>query len=229
MNKNGFKLKHHVVDHDCDIAAVTKTWLPDNDVIANQIIGDTCPQGYRMFHTPRKLGQRGGGVGLMFKTSLDLRRVTKDVVASNFSAFEYCEYLLKSTIWVRLVVVYRPPPSAANGLTTAQFFRDFSTFLECLVLQPIEIIILRDFNFHVDYTSDRDANDFLDFLDAFDLSQHVVGSTHRSGHTLDFVITRQNSSVVQGSIIFPTWISDHSLLQTKQPNATKNEQHLFLS
>ena len=67
-----------------------------------------------MFHTPRKLGERDGGVGLMFKTSLDLRSVTKDVVASNFSAFEHCEYLFKSIIWVRLVVVYRPPPSAAK-------------------------------------------------------------------------------------------------------------------
>ena len=46
-----------------------------------------------MFHTPRKLSQRAGGVGLMFKTSLDLRSVTRDVVASNFSRFEYCEYL----------------------------------------------------------------------------------------------------------------------------------------
>ena len=202
------------MDHDCDIAAVTVTWLPDNDVIANQIISDTCPQGCGMFHTPRKLGQLGGGVDLMFKTSLDLRSDTKDVVASNFSAFEYCEYLLKSSIWVRLVVVYRPPPSAANGLTSAQFFRAFSTFLECLVPQPNEIIILTDFNFHVDCTSDRDASDFLDLLDAFNLSQHVVGSTHRSGYTLDLVITRQNSSLVQGSIIFPTWISDHSLVQT---------------
>ena len=201
------------MDHDCDIAAVTVTWLLDN-VIANQIIGDTCPQGYRMFHTPRKLGQRRGGVGLTFKTSLDLRSVTKDVVASNFSAFEHCKYLLKSTIWVRLVVVYRPPLSAANGLTTAQFSRDFSTFLECLVPQPNEIIILTDFNFHVDCTSDRDASDFLDLLDAFNLSQHVVGSTHRSGHTLDLLITSQNSSIVEGSIIFPTWISDHSLVQT---------------
>ena len=169
-----------------------------------------------MFHTPRKLGERGGGVGLMFKTSLDLRSVTKDVVASNFSAFEHCEYLFKSIIWVRLVVVYRPPPSAANGLTAAQFSRDFSTFLECLVPQPNEIIILTDsdFNFYVDGTSDRDASEFLDLLDAFNLSQHVVGSAHRSGHTLDLLITSQNSSIVQGSIIFPTWISDHSLVQT---------------
>lgn len=58
-----FKLKDHdhVVDHDCDIAAVTVTWLPDNDVrciIANQIISDTFPRGYRMFNTPRKLGER---------------------------------------------------------------------------------------------------------------------------------------------------------------------------
>ena len=80
--------------------------------------------------------------------------------------------------------------------------------------QPTEIIILGNFNFHVDCTSDRDAKDFLDLQDAFNLSQHVVGSTHRSGHTLDLVITRQNSSIIQGSVIFPTWISDHSLVQT---------------
>ena len=80
--------------------------------------------------------------------------------------------------------------------------------------QPNEIIILTDLNFHVDCTSDRDASEFLDLLDAFNLSQHVVGSTHRSGHTLDLLITSQNPSIVQGSIIFSTWISDHSLVQT---------------
>jgi len=51
-------------------------------------------------------------------------------------------------------------------------------------------------------------------LDTFNLSQHVVGSTHRSGHTLDLLITRQNSSIVENINIFPQCISDHCLIQT---------------
>ena len=45
--------------------------------------------------------------------------------------------------------------------------------------------------------------------------QHVAGSTHKSGHTLDLLITRQDSSLLKDIDIFPAWISDHSLVQAK--------------
>ena len=47
-----------------------------------------------------------------------------------------------------------------------------------------------DFNFHIDVNDDRDATIFCEMLDSSGLQQHVTGSTHRHGHTLDLVITR---------------------------------------
>lgn len=60
-------IKDLVVDYNIDLLGITETWLgtEGNDVI----IGELCPTGYRFAHTPRPLG-RGGGVGLLFKSSI---------------------------------------------------------------------------------------------------------------------------------------------------------------
>lgn len=63
---------YHIVEHDCDIIAVTETWLPCEDLLANQIIGDVCPEGYKMSHIPHGTGHRGGGIGILYKTCLDI-------------------------------------------------------------------------------------------------------------------------------------------------------------
>ena len=42
---------------------------------------------------------------------------------------------------------------------------------------------------HVQDADDPDARLLADFLASFDLVQHVSGSTHRCGNTLDLVIT----------------------------------------
>lgn len=93
-------------------------------------------------------------------------------------------------------------PSTANGLTVAQFLREFSMLLEHLVLLPADILILGDVNFHVDNMTSRDAHDFMHLLDTFNLVQHVAGSTDKSGHTLDLLISRHNSSLVKIIDIF---------------------------
>lgn len=67
LNKNGLKSKDHIVEYNCDIVTVTETWLPSEDILANQIIGDVCPKGYKISHVPRRTGHRGGGVGIIYK------------------------------------------------------------------------------------------------------------------------------------------------------------------
>jgi len=44
-------------------------------------------------------------------------------------------------------VVYRPPPSKANGLTSSGFFDEWSSFLERFTDIQEEIILMGDFNF----------------------------------------------------------------------------------
>ncbi len=49
-------------------------------------------------------------------------------------------------------------------------------------------------------------------LDLFNLTQHVKGGTHNSGHTLDLVITRSSDSIVHKVNIIDPLISDHEAI-----------------
>ena len=53
-------VKDFVVDYKVDLLGITETWL---HVEGSEVtIGELCPNGYRLLHSPRSAG-RGGGVG----------------------------------------------------------------------------------------------------------------------------------------------------------------------
>ena len=193
INRNGFKLKDCVVDNDYDLIGITETWLPIEQSLSNHIIRDFCPKGYKMVHIPRSSSQRGGGVGILHKDTLDLK-ITETV--NTFASFECIERLLKlDSTWIRVVVVYRPPVSSVNALSVSMFLSEFSVYLENLVLLPGEVLIMGDFNFHTDDLTNHNACEFSHLLDTFNMSQHVSEPTHQPGHTLDLLITRQDSNL----------------------------------
>ena len=51
------------------------------------------------------------------------------------------------------------------------------------------MLIVGDFNIHVDNSNDATARQFLDMMDSFNLVQHVSEKTHANGHTLDLLIS----------------------------------------
>ena len=59
-----------------------------------------------------------------------------------------------------------------------------------------------DLNIDVNDTIDPSACEFLDLLVSMDLKQHVKGSTHEGGHSLDLVITREHDDVIILYIFF---------------------------
>jgi hypothetical protein len=110
---------------------------------------------------------------------------------------------------VRLAVVYRPPPSKGNGLVISDFFDEWSTFLAGYSTHNNEILIVGDLNFHVDVDNDRDAQRFMDTLQACGLQQHVNEPTHVLGHTLDVVISRDTSRIISDVTITDPGLCDH--------------------
>ena len=184
-------IKDYVVDKDFDIFAITETrtetWLNTGDY-DNLVIGSLIPNGYRFLHSARD--GRGGGVGLLFKSSLPVKQTSK-VYLDTFISFEAieCEVKIFSQS-VSILIVYRPPPSSGNNLSTELFMNEFSSLLEYYITKTGSLIITGDFNFHVDDTTNTAAANFLSLLESFDLQQHVRSCTHRAGHTLDLVITR---------------------------------------
>ena len=75
------------------------------------------------------------------------------------------------------------------------------------------LVIAGDFNFHLDDVSNSESNKFLELLETFSPTQHVLGSTHSSGHTLDLIVTRSSDDIISArpQTTFP--ISDHYFIQ----------------
>lgn len=69
------------------------------------------------------------------------------------------------------------------------------------------IIIIGDFNIHVDNPSCPLAVEFLSLLDCLGLQQHVEAPTHNKGYTLDLAIT--NSASVKNLEVYDLGVSDH--------------------
>ncbi|CAB3986429.1 Hypothetical predicted protein [Paramuricea clavata] len=158
--------------------------------------------------------------------SLNIKRNVQEV----FRSFEYLDSSFLNFLHIRIIVVYRPPPSSANSLTSTLFFEEFSSFLEGIIVSPGQLLIAGDFNFHLDNPNDPLTKRFVDLLASFDLKQYISGSTHASGHTLDLIITRSEENIVNHYNIFDPLISDHSVvhlqLLIRKPKFVK--KHLLL-
>ena len=113
---------------------------------------------------------------------------------------------------LRLFAIYRPPPSSDNKLTTTMFLNDFSTFLEVIPSISQYVVILGDFNIHVDDDEDRVAKLFHDMLDSVGLQQHIEGPTHFRGHTLDLLISRKSDNKVLQTSVVNGLPSDHDAI-----------------
>ena len=100
------------------------------------------------------------------------------------------------------------------------------------LLHPSDIILTSDFNIHMDNTSNIYANQFKDLLSAHGLIQHITAPTHRYGHCLDLMITRENTSPLISNITVHPGLSDHyaiitdmNLKKPKMPTISVSTRH----
>ena len=90
----------------------------------------------------------------------------------------------------------------------------------------------RDFNVHMDNTLNIYADQFKDLLSAHGLIQHITAPTHRYGHCLDLMITRENTSPLISNITVHPGLSDHyaiitdmNLKKPKMPTISVSTRH----
>ena len=115
-----------------DILAVTESWLNGDecDEVPIADIVNTLPH-FTIQHAPR-VNRRGGGVCLIAHRGFNVR--LNEV--QTFQSFEYLDALLSNggSAALRLVTIYRPPPSTENKLTVNMFMSEFSKLLETLTI-----------------------------------------------------------------------------------------------
>ena len=133
-------------------------------------------------------------------------------VSLQITSFELMEAVLTiCSISLRLIVIYRMPPSKIHGLKTGIFYEEFSEYVEKLSCASGKVIILGDFNLIFRDTNGFAYKRFGDILETSDFVQHTNKPTHNSGHLLDYIITRKDSSGVS-NVYVSDFISDHTAL-----------------
>ena len=158
-----------------------------------------------MFSTmsPR-LHTTGGGVGIVLKNNIKAKIQAHEYYCS----FEHLELELRATkYFVRLIVLYRPPSS-----NVSLFIDEFASYLAHIVMASGYLLIVGDFNFHV-VSQNNAGRRFTGLLHSFNLRQHVNDSTHKNGHTLDLVITREEQSFIKNLLVFDPALSDHFMIR----------------
>ncbi|KAJ8047785.1 hypothetical protein HOLleu_06878 [Holothuria leucospilota] len=198
-----------VLDNDFDIVAITETWLKHGDDV---IIGDITPAGYTFKHVTRPT-KFGGGVGILFRTSLSVK--IKDV--EPYVSFESMHVRLTSNSRSQdIVLIYRPEIKDKCGrkIPFSVFLQEFSTLIESYQLNSTEVVFMGDFNIWVDDVNNREGKQFMELLSSYGLIQHITEATHDHGHVLDLFITREANNMVSETCV-QAGLSDHLAVTCK--------------
>ena len=187
---------------------LTETWMQSED--NDWHMKNASPTGYSQINRIRPSGARGGGVGVIFQNGINC--LDKSTDFKSYSSFEHLA--IQSTrngLLVSYYLIYRPPPSASNNLTKAQFLPEFSDFLETIAIRPGHLCVLGDFNIPWDKHDDPERKNFASLLSAFGLHQHVQDPTHSRGHTIDYIITKSDNDIVS-KVDVGELVSDHCII-----------------
>ena len=112
-----------------------------------------------------------------------------------------------------MVNIYRPPSSSVTA-----FMNEFSEFTDTLNIPNRDLVIMGDFNLHVDDPDDSYGTQFCNLLNDLSLQNHVKVPTYkRSNHTLDLVIDSYTHSYLEPivsdvEVCFTSSFSDHGLV-----------------
>lgn len=165
-------LNDFIVSKNLDFLFLTETWQRGSDYSSTI---EMCPNGFSVISQPRGSG-RGGGLAVAFRSRFNCRSVK----VGHFLSFELQLIKIGKKDPFYCALVYRPPGPNSS------FLAEFSDFLSS-IMRLSKLLLVGDFNIHVDDESDLFARGFTSIMDSFHFIQHVSGPTHNKGHTLDLV------------------------------------------
>ena len=143
--------------------------------------------------------------------------------SGHLRSFQFAKWriVLKHTT-LTILAIYHPPYSNQTRATNHDFLDEFTDWVAGYIINDTNIIILGDFNLHVNDTNDDTAMNFIESTQALALQQHVNIPTHTSGNTLDLVFTQLFNEIKIQRCIQDDFILHHCIvkcnLNVKRPD-----------
>ena len=211
-----------LVKNSIDLLLVTETWLRDNE--NDDIWLDTQQlkmYGYNWENIPRK-GRIGGGLLLIIRESY---RLTKLDTIEQPSHESYCCRINIGKHDITLLGIYHPPVSSRNQVTDSIFVDLLAEQVCQIIATQNNMIILGDFNIHVNDPNNADSIFLLDAMSSMGFNQIVKSATHKSGNTLDLIFLEETHLFNNFECNVSELLSDHKwvVCQLCIPNITRKK------
>ena len=195
-----------LLDDELDIALITETWFKSQ---VNNCTAILRENGFSIVHFNRE-DKGGGGVAAIFRHSFKLH-------SSKSYSFDTFECILvtvsgNNLAKISFLVIYR-----FCELSPPAFLTEFYGFIENTYINLKNLVILGDFNLHVNKVFEPEIVRFSEILTTFGFNQLIDKPTHMSGNTLDLLITNQNETKIRDIIVDDCNYSDHSYIFFKIP------------
>ncbi len=135
-----------ITDHKLDVLCLTETWLKPDEYI---ILNESAPQDYCYKNEPRPKG-KGRGAATIYSNTLSISQKTGfkynffEVMVLHITLSREKSINDKSPVMFVLATVYRPPGHHTDVI------KEFGDFLSELVLAADKVLIVGDFNIHVE-------------------------------------------------------------------------------
>ena len=185
-------LKDTIVDNSLQLLFITETWLSPYDTSA---IAAFIPESHNFYHFPRD-NRPGGGIGVAASKSIQSVKSVNRI----FGSFECLQInIAQENNKICFYLIYRPPSSSV-----ASFFDEFENFITEAEMAHDRVFYLGDFNIWMNKTDDANTVKMSDILSMHDLKNFVDNSTHKSGNTLDLIITKYDSLMISDIYLEPT-------------------------
>lgn len=169
--------------------------------------------------TAHRRNRPGGGLAIIYKTDIKVKAAEKGIKIT----FEFSIWRISmKSVTMTVVTVYRPPYSQMNPSTVSSFIDEFSDFLTYITAKYKHILIMGDFNIHLNDVAASNTVAFLEVMQAFGLEQHVTEYTHKALNILDHIYSETGDELNITRCENNECISDHCLVYCEEKIPKKN-------
>ena len=153
--------QQHVSMMNSTLCTITETWLPNEK--DDQKCKEVPPPGYMILWHQHSDGRRGGGIAIVYKNNLKIKDETP-LQISKIMEYIYVNAHL-SGVNFDVYVIYHYP-----GSSVISFCEELTDILENNITKNKgHLLLLGDFNNHLDNQDIQDTITIQDFMDSFGL------------------------------------------------------------
>ena len=173
------------MENNIDLYVLTETWLSDTE--ADQVwlqCSSLNNDGFKC-STSNRQGRRGSGLAPI---SGDRYKVVS-LRTGQLQSFQFTKWRIGLKHMTLTVFGIYHPPYSDQSQTNLDSLDEFTDWIAEYIMNDMNVIILGDFNLHVNDSNNDNAMNFIETSQVLALEQHVKFPTHTSGNTLDLVLT----------------------------------------